>query len=110
MKEGATPFLVITYALLSLLTATPVSSIVLCMDTTHSNDVKDFSHLDAIGSRLHRERVRLAEATNGRERQFRELQVQQAEKELKMEREFLGLEPETKMTDDELFEALQGDL
>lgn len=76
------------------------------MDTNNS-PAKDFSHLDAIESRLHRERARLAEATNGRERQFRELQIRQAEKELKGEREFLGLETtETEMTDDELFEAL----
>ncbi len=52
---------------------------------------KDFSHLTAITERLERERERLASATSEDERKFREVQVSQAEKELRDERKFLGL-------------------
>jgi len=53
----------------------------------------DYSHLDAILARLGRETARLEAATNDREREFRQLQISQANKELAAEYEFLGIEP-----------------
>lgn len=67
---------------------------------------KDFSHLNAIQERLHRETMRFM-STTGKEREFRFSQVKQAEKELAAEYKFLGIEPCT-MTDDELLAELLG--
>lgn len=66
------------------------------------------SHLVAIHDRLCREKARLANAKTGKEREFRELQVSQAEKELAGELRFLGMDymPMPEMTDDELLAAL----
>ena len=56
----------------------------------------DFSHLNAIQSRLYRVEQRLAAAIqsgNKLEQAFRELQVSQAKKEEAAEYVFLGIEP-----------------
>lgn len=68
----------------------------------------DCSHLNALELGLSHERSRLANAQSQGERELREVWVRQLEKEVKAEREFLGLtfEP-TEMTADELLAALQ---
>lgn len=70
----------------------------------------DTSHLVATHDRLCREKARLANAKTAKEREFRALQVSQAEKELAGEMRFLGMDdmPMPEMTDDELLAALEG--
>lgn len=70
---------------------------------------KDFSHLNAIQERLHRETMRFMSAT-GKEREFRFSQVKQAEKELAAEYKFLGIDPAEDFngSDDELMAELMG--
>lgn len=53
----------------------------------------DFSHLNAIQERIHRETMRFMSTHNEGERQFRFSQVRQAEKELADEYAFLGIAP-----------------
>lgn len=71
---------------------------------------KDLSHLDAIQSRIRREKARLAVATTENEAAFREREIHAAEKELANEYKFLGIEPlsldSILMSDDELLAAL----
>ena len=70
----------------------------------------DFSHLDALQSRLGREKARLASAKNENERNFRLREIASCEKEIANEYKFLGIEPltmeEIMMSDDELLAAL----
>jgi hypothetical protein len=70
----------------------------------------DFSHLDALQSRLGREKARLASAKNETERNFRLREIASCEKEIASEYKFLGIEPltmeEILMSDDELLAAL----
>ena len=69
----------------------------------------DFSHLDAIQARLHREATRLASAKTDRERAFRQREVTAAERELAAEYRFLGIAPPSLddiLTDDELLAEL----
>lgn len=77
----------------------------------------DFSHLDALQSRLSREKARLAVAQNMRwskrrdnEIAFRQREIAACEKEIAGEYQFLGLEPpsldEILMSDDELLAEL----
>jgi hypothetical protein len=70
----------------------------------------DFSHLNAIQARLHRETQRLAEARTETERAARAVWVAQAEKELADEYKFLGVEPGADFvgSDDELLAELEG--
>jgi hypothetical protein len=63
----------------------------------------DFSHLDALQSRLLNERARLNKATTRKEREMRAAWVMQCEKEIESEYKFLGITP---MTDDELLAEL----
>ena len=53
----------------------------------------DFSHLNAIQSRIFREEQRLAAATNANERAFREHEIMMAKREEAAEYKFLGIEP-----------------
>ena len=70
----------------------------------------DLSHLDAIQARIGREKSRLATATSGKERAYRQREIVAAEKELAAEYKFLGIAPltleEILMSDDELLAAL----
>ena len=68
----------------------------------------DYSHLNAIQDRIHRETMRFMKAHDERERQFRFSQVCQAEKELASEYAFLGIVPAEPFTgsDDDLLLAL----
>lgn len=65
----------------------------------------DYSHLDALQSRLFREKARLASAKNANERAFREREIASCEREIAGEYKFLGIEPCT-MSDDELLAEL----
>lgn len=65
----------------------------------------DYSHLNAIQDRIHRETMRFMAAHDPKEREFRFSQVCQAERELAAEYKFLGIEPCT-MSDDELLAEL----
>lgn len=73
---------------------------------------KDLSHLDAIQSRIRREKARLAAATTENERAFREREIKAGEKELAAEYKFLGIAPlsleEIILSDDELLAELKG--
>jgi hypothetical protein len=70
----------------------------------------DFSHLDALQSRLCRERSRLASAKTENEKNFRIREIAACEKEIAAEYKFLGIAPlsmdEILMSDDELLAAL----
>jgi hypothetical protein len=70
----------------------------------------DFSHLDALQSRLGREKDRLAATKNENERNFRLREIASCEKEIAAEYKFLGIEPltmeEILMSDDDLLAAL----
>ena len=72
----------------------------------------DFSHLNAIESRISREKARLAAASTENERDFRAREIKAAEKELAAEYKFLGISPlsldEIIMSDDELLAELKG--
>jgi hypothetical protein len=67
-------------------------------------DTPNLDHLDAIRSRLSRERERLAAAKTDAERRMREVWVAGCEKELAAEYQFLGIEPvaTTELTNDQL--------
>ena len=71
---------------------------------------KDLSHLDAIQSRIGREKARMAAATSENERAFRAREIKAAEKELAAEYKFLGIAPlsldEILLSDDELLAEL----
>ena len=71
----------------------------------------DLSHLDALQSRLGREKNRLANATNAKEKAFRAREIVSCEKEIAAEYKFLGILPltldEILMSDDELLAALK---
>jgi hypothetical protein len=74
----------------------------------------DFSHLNAIQDRIHRETMRFMSARNEKERQFRFSQVEQAKREEAAEYRFLGIEPSQidsidDISDDELLEILKGE-
>ena len=70
----------------------------------------DFSHLDAIQSRLCREQARLAAAKTENEKNFRIREIASCETEIAAEYKFLGIAPlsmdEILMSDDELLAAL----
>lgn len=70
----------------------------------------DFSHLDALQSRLAREQGRLANAKNENERSFRIREIASCEREIADEYKFLGIEPvsldDIIMSDDELLREL----
>jgi hypothetical protein len=72
----------------------------------------DFSHLNAIESRISREKARLAAALTENERDFRTREIKAAEKELAAEYKFLGISPlsldEIIMSDDKLLAELKG--
>lgn len=71
---------------------------------------KDLSHLEALQSRLGREKVRLASAKNENERLFRAREITACEKEIAAEYKFLGVAPLTMadllLSDDELLREL----
>lgn len=54
-----------------------------------------FSHLSAISMRLFNEKQRLSVSVKEKDVKFREMMVEQAEKELAQERKFLGLPAES---------------
>ena len=70
----------------------------------------DLSHLDALQSRLGREKARLAAATNANEKAFRAREIASCEKEIAAEYKFLGIAPLTLndilMSDDDLLAEL----
>ena len=53
----------------------------------------NFSHLDALQSRLARETERLLSAKNANEKAFRQAQINSCNKEIAHEYKFLGIEP-----------------
>ena len=71
----------------------------------------DLSHLDALQSRLGREKARLAAATTETEKNFRTREITACEKEIAAEYKFLGIAPlsldDVLMSDDELLAALE---
>ena len=70
---------------------------------------KDTSHLSALEAHLSRERVRLQESRNDRERELRSVWVSQLEKEIEGEKKFLGIEDsklELDLSDEELLKLL----
>lgn len=54
----------------------------------------DFSHLNAIQDRIHREEQRLRAATTESDRAFREHEIMMAKREEAAEYKFLGIEPQ----------------
>lgn len=70
----------------------------------------DFSHLDALQSRLAREQARLANAKNENEKGFRLREIAACEREIAAEYKFLGIKPVTldEILDDELISELKG--
>lgn len=68
--------------------------------------MKDSLHLQIIKLRLKNEKERLVESKNENERYFREVQVIQIEKELKNEKERLGILEFDNMSDDDLLKEL----
>lgn len=62
------------------------------MADTNERD-RDLTHLDALTSRLAREKARLASAKTESERALRTVWVSQCEKEIAAEYKFLGIEP-----------------
>lgn len=74
----------------------------------------DFSHLNAIQDRIHRETMRFMSASSEQERQFRFSQVERAKREEAAEYRFLGIEPcqiegIDDISDDDLLEILKGE-
>lgn len=70
---------------------------------------REASHLHALESRLSHERARLASASTDKERALRQTWVRQLEREVRGEREFLGLAPpevQPALSDDDLLAAL----
>jgi hypothetical protein len=72
-------------------------------------EIRDYSHLHALEQGLSHERERLARATAPAERRLRQTWIDQREREIAAERQFLGLPADSgaDMTDDELLAALQ---
>lgn len=72
--------------------------------------MKDLSHLDALQSRLGREKARLVTARNANEKAFRAREIASCEKEIAAEYKFLGIAPLTAadilLSDDELLMEL----
>lgn len=68
----------------------------------------DLSHLNALQVRLSHERGYLAQAKTECESKLRNVWIVQIEKEIEMERKFLGIaaEPACDMSDDELLAEL----
>lgn len=70
----------------------------------------DLSHLEALQSRLGREKARYASATNANERAFRAREIASCENEITNEYKFLGIPPLTLadllISDDELLREL----
>ena len=70
----------------------------------------DFSHLDALQSRLFREQGRLAVAKTENEKNFRTREIASCEKEIAAEYKFLGITPasiDAILSDDELLAELE---
>lgn len=71
----------------------------------------DLTHLEALQSRLNRERARFNGARTEKERIFRQRQIVACEKEIAGEYKFLGIAPPTTeeilMSDDELLAELR---
>jgi len=71
----------------------------------------DFSHLDALQSRLRREQDRLARAKTENEKSFRIREIDACEREIANEYKFLGIElvslDDLMMSDDELLAELE---
>lgn len=65
----------------------------------------DFSHLDALETRLRNEQGRLSTETNEAAINLRKVWITQTKKEIASERELLGLNDDVP-TDDELLKAL----
>lgn len=71
--------------------------------------VKDTSHLDALNVRLSHERSYLSEAKTEQERELRNVWIAQIEKEITIEKKFLGVEEDVGIDivgDDELLNEL----
>ena len=68
--------------------------------------MEKFAHLTALQESLSREQVRLAEAKNKNERDFRTQRIAMVEKEIAGEYKFLGMEQIAAMSDDELLAEL----
>lgn len=69
----------------------------------------DLSHLKSLEDRRARAIARLSQANMlDSERKLREVWLAQTEKEIRSEREHLGLGGEPEMSDDELLAALEG--
>lgn len=62
-------------------------------------------HLDALELRLSNERIRWSEAKTAKEKAHRQVWIEQIEKEIKSEKEFLGLIEED-ISDEDLLAAL----
>lgn len=74
-------------------------------------DAMDYVHLNALELRLHRERGYLSVAKTEGEKALRSVWIAQIEKEIKAEREFLGLPAvavESELSDDDLARELLG--
>lgn len=68
------------------------------------------THMEAIELRLSHERSRLAAAKTAQERQVRQVWAEGIERELKHEKEFLGIaDSQTGMSDQDLLQELLGD-
>lgn len=68
--------------------------------------MEKFAHLTALQESLGREQVRLANAKNQNERDFRIHQIAMVQKEIAGEYKFLGMEKIAAMSDDELLAEL----
>ncbi|MCY9738183.1 hypothetical protein M5X17_31310 [Paenibacillus alvei] len=71
--------------------------------------MKDTSHLDALNVRLSHERSYLSEAKTEQERELRNVWIAQIEKEITIEKKFLGVEEDVGIDivgDDELLNEL----
>jgi hypothetical protein len=67
---------------------------------------KIMTHLDALELRLSNERIRFSNASSSNEKATRKAWITQVEKEIKCEKEFLGIADEADITDDELLATL----
>jgi len=70
----------------------------------------DFSHLDALQSRLFREQQRLVVAKSDNDKAFRIREIEACEKEIAAEYKFLGIDPASLvecLSDDELLRELE---
>lgn len=66
----------------------------------------DYTHLDALGTRLQNELRRLASAKTDAERALRTVWVDQIQREFDAEKHRLGLDLYDHLTDDQLFKEL----